>query len=272
MFHYRLAPSNNWSRMLIAVFLAITLHMALMNFKFSPSQVVTPSVSLPQSVSIFLQQNSIVETSGQPINNKQNIAPIKKEQPAAEKEPVIPVIETPPAIIEKSDSPEQPEALLENTVHEPVEIADEQSETAIDEINHPYNGVETLAEELRAEPEKGAKVQEVTSQAEFQDVQQEVGVELPGTLQMAYPRYQDNAPPTYPALARKRGQEGAVILEVLVNRTGKVDELEIDTSSNFTLLDRAAVSAVRKWSFEPGMRGEEKIPMWVKVPVTFKLK
>ena len=88
---------------------------------------------------------------------------------------------------------------------------------------------------------------------------------------MAYPRYQLNAPPTYPGLARKRGQEGTVFLKVLVNKEGRVDELEIETSSGFTLLDRAAVSAVRKWSFEPGRRGEERVPMWVRVPVIFKL-
>jgi protein TonB len=89
---------------------------------------------------------------------------------------------------------------------------------------------------------------------------------------MAYPRYQLNTPPVYPGLARKRGQEGTVVLQVLVSRAGRVDDLKIDDSSNFTLLDRAAVSAVRKWKFEPGKQGKEKIPMWVRVPVTFKLK
>ncbi|MBE9520121.1 MAG: energy transducer TonB, partial [Proteobacteria bacterium] len=89
---------------------------------------------------------------------------------------------------------------------------------------------------------------------------------------MAYPRYQLNTPPTYPGLARKRGQEGTVVLQVLVNREGRVDDLKIDTSSNSTLLDRAALAAVKKWLFEPGIRDEERVGMWVKVPVTFKLK
>ena len=181
-------------------------------------------------------------------------------------------MESPPAIIEKQDSSIQPEALLNKTVYEQPETAEKKSETVIDEIDSPYYETEIKAEDLKGEPEKGVKLQEVTSRTDSQALQQEEGVNLPGTLQMAYPRYQENAPPNYPALARKRGQEGAVILQVLVNRNGRVDELEIDTSSNFTLLDRAAVSAVRKWSFEPGMRGEERIPMWVKVPVTFKLK
>jgi protein TonB len=81
-----------------------------------------------------------------------------------------------------------------------------------------------------------------------------------------------NAPPTYPGLARKRGHEGTVILQVLVNKAGRVDDLKIEISSNFALLDRAALAAVRKWRFEPGRQGEERISMWVRVPVTFKLK
>ena len=80
MFHYRLAPSNNRSRMLIAVLLAIVLHMGLMNFEFTPKPVLVPSVTLPHSVSIFLQQNSFVQIPEQPVNKTQDINPIKKEE------------------------------------------------------------------------------------------------------------------------------------------------------------------------------------------------
>jgi protein TonB len=51
-----------------------------------------------------------------------------------------------------------------------------------------------------------------------------------------------------------------------------VEDLQIENSSGFGQLDRAALSAVRKWNFEPGRQGEERIAMWVRVPVTFKLK
>jgi len=127
-------------------------------------------------------------------------------------------------------------------------------------------------EELNTEANKAAKVKNIDIQAEPQAAQEEVGTIMPGTVQLAYPRYQLNTPPAYPGLARKRGQEGTVILQVLVNSKGNVDMLEIDVSSKFSLLDRAALTAVRKWSFEPGKRDEQKVPMWVRVPVTFKLK
>ena len=62
-----------------------------------------------------------------------------------------------------------------------------------------------------------------------------------------------------------------MVLRVLVNRQGRVDDLLIDVSSSHAMLDRAAVNSVRKWLFEPGRRGNDKMDMWVKVPVTFKL-
>jgi protein TonB len=93
-----------------------------------------------------------------------------------------------------------------------------------------------------------------------------------GTLQTAYPRYQLNSPPPYPRLARKRGQEGTVILQVRVNESGRVDDLKLEQSSNYNMLDRAALTAVRTWIFEPGRKGEKSLAMWVRVPVTFQLK
>jgi hypothetical protein len=32
------------------------------------------------------------------------------------------------------------------------------------------------------------------------------------------------------------------------------------------------VASVKAWLFEPGMRGDEKVEMWVKIPIRFQLK
>jgi periplasmic protein TonB len=37
-------------------------------------------------------------------------------------------------------------------------------------------------------------------------------------------------------------------------------------------LDRSALSAVRRWRFEPARRGAQPIETWVQVPVRFELK
>ena len=88
----------------------------------------------------------------------------------------------------------------------------------------------------------------------------------------AVPLYLKNPPPQYPAAARRRGYEGTVRVEVLVDREGKVRDLRLVESSGHPMLDRAAIGTVKGWRFEPARRGEEKVEMWVTVPVTFRLK
>ena len=88
----------------------------------------------------------------------------------------------------------------------------------------------------------------------------------------ARPIYRLNPPPTYPRIARIRGHQGDVMLDVLVNKNGTVGDLKVIKSSGYPLLDRAAKSSVKNWLFEPGMVGTEKTKMWVRVPIRFELK
>ena len=94
----------------------------------------------------------------------------------------------------------------------------------------------------------------------------------PIRVREASPLYRENPVPEYPLIARKRGYQGTVVLEVLVNREGRVKELTLSASSGYSVLDQAALASVRTWLFEPGMRGGEKVDMWVKVPVRFRLE
>lgn len=88
----------------------------------------------------------------------------------------------------------------------------------------------------------------------------------------AIPRYKENAPPAYPRIARRRGYEGIVLLSVKVLGNGEVDEVTIKKSSGRSILDRAALKAVRKWKFEPASRWGVPFTMWVDVPVHFILQ
>ncbi len=91
-------------------------------------------------------------------------------------------------------------------------------------------------------------------------------------LEEAVPRYQENPPPAYPRLARRRGCEGTVVLEVLVTREGRVGEVGVTESSGYDILDKAAMDAVGEWRFEPGRRGDRAVDMRVRIPVTFRLQ
>jgi protein TonB len=91
-------------------------------------------------------------------------------------------------------------------------------------------------------------------------------------LREARPMYRTNPSPRYPRLARKRGYEGTVVLKVLVDSNGRVKDLHVFKSGGYAILDKAAVTSVKDWLFEPGMRGDEKVEMWVKIPIRFQLK
>jgi protein TonB len=88
----------------------------------------------------------------------------------------------------------------------------------------------------------------------------------------AIPLYRANPEPAYPRLAKKRGYQGTVLLSVLVNKEGTVDDLWLFESSGYKILDNAAIDAVKGWTFEPGRRGSEPVEMWVEVPVRFEIR
>lgn len=91
-------------------------------------------------------------------------------------------------------------------------------------------------------------------------------------MREATPLYRRNPVPEYPLIGRKRGYQGTVTLEVLVNREGRVEDLRLSASSGYSVLDQAALTSVKMWLFDPGTRGGEKVDMWVKVPVRFQLE
>jgi len=91
-------------------------------------------------------------------------------------------------------------------------------------------------------------------------------------IQKVRPFYRKHPPPKYPRIARVRGYQGNVVLEVLVDRNGNVGDLRVLSSSGYPILDKAAEAAVKNWSFEPGLIGKNKVEMWVRIPIRFELK
>jgi protein TonB len=83
--------------------------------------------------------------------------------------------------------------------------------------------------------------------------------------------YLHNPKPVYPMAARRRGDEGSVLLRVRVGVDGNPLSVEIGQSSGSRLLDEAARDAVLRWRFVPARRGSETIESWVGVPITFRL-
>jgi protein TonB len=84
-------------------------------------------------------------------------------------------------------------------------------------------------------------------------------------------RYLDNPKPGYPLIARRRGLEGTVRLDVRVSAEGIPISVRVRESGGHESLDEAALTAVWHWRFVPARRGGEPVEASVVVPVRFRL-
>jgi protein TonB len=80
-----------------------------------------------------------------------------------------------------------------------------------------------------------------------------------------------NPAPAYPYAAIRQGQQGLVVLEVLVDKGGRPASVEIHQSSGFTLLDQSALWTVRRWKFDPAHVGLIPTNARIRVPIRFML-
>jgi periplasmic protein TonB len=76
----------------------------------------------------------------------------------------------------------------------------------------------------------------------------------------------------YPPAALSARREGSVGLRVLVDRDGRVVEVDVERSSGYAPFDEAACSAVRAALFKPyTVNGEPRVVL-VRIPIDFTLK
>jgi protein TonB len=78
--------------------------------------------------------------------------------------------------------------------------------------------------------------------------------------------------PIYPARSRKAGEQGNVMVRVLVDVTGRPAQVSLQTSSGHPELDQSALSAVRAAQFRPYAEGGLTQAVWVLVPINFVLR
>jgi periplasmic protein TonB len=83
--------------------------------------------------------------------------------------------------------------------------------------------------------------------------------------------YLHNPAPAYPRASRLAGQQGQVVVKVLVSAEGSAVSVSLQRSSGFARLDEAALAAVRQWRFVPATRGADAFEEWVLVPIAFRL-
>lgn len=79
--------------------------------------------------------------------------------------------------------------------------------------------------------------------------------------------------PEYPPVSRRLGEQGSVILQVLVDVDGRVLDAKLLQSSGFERLDQAALQGVKTdYRFVPGAVDGTPQQMWYTFKFTWKLK
>lgn len=98
----------------------------------------------------------------------------------------------------------------------------------------------------------------------------------PGPPQLELPSsdadYLQNPTPAYPAHSRRLGEQGKVIVRVLIGANGLAQKAEIRKSSGFDRLDQSALATVQRWRYVPGKRAGVVEAMWFSIPVNFVLE
>jgi protein TonB len=81
-----------------------------------------------------------------------------------------------------------------------------------------------------------------------------------------------NQKPIYPNMSKRLGEQGTVVLRVLVKADGSAGEVEVKSSSSYPRLDQAAIDAVKTWRFNPAKIDGKATDEWYQVPIPFKLQ
>ena len=100
--------------------------------------------------------------------------------------------------------------------------------------------------------------------------QMEMGpVTLSSELSVSCPKL---TAPTYPAISRRMGEEGKLVLRVELDESGHIDEAQVIDSSGYARLDNAALEAVKNWQCRPSMRNGQPVRAIALQPFNFVLQ
>lgn len=83
------------------------------------------------------------------------------------------------------------------------------------------------------------------------------------------PRAIFQAAPVFPNELRGKKLEGVVTVLFVVDQTGKVAQPRVEKSSH-PAFEKPALDAVKQWKFEPAIKGGQRVPCKMRVPIRFQ--
>ncbi len=76
----------------------------------------------------------------------------------------------------------------------------------------------------------------------------------------------------YPPMLRDAGIGGTVTLWVFIDESGTVRNTRVTNSSGYDQLDEAARAAMSEARFTPALNRDQRVPVWIQLPVTFQTR
>lgn len=177
-----------------------------------------------------------------------------RDAPVVAPLPPSPPAETAPR--PESQPPEVPRAEAVPLPPDPDSLGVKPSESEI-------RPMEEVRKEEREKPEE--RPPQAESAAVPQVAPKQARIDAP-------PRPKKAIRPHYPDGARQRGEQGDVVLEIVVGGDGAVGDVKVVASSGFGELDAAALKAVRAARFTPAKSGGEAVASTARLTLTFRLR
>ncbi len=279
------SPVSHLSRsakFIVFIILSFALHLLFFLVDFTSR----PQLQTSQSVGVGLVQRSLSQfrpLAQRPV--KVDLSPVLSPPEASQQS------KKDPAIIKQQEAVAKP-ATLRNTqkakvikldppqLHKPESSVDVvQSVAIVEELvtSPPVTQAKNPGIEAMPQPQDLGEGQEEKGETVAQTAMNAAAEINPATatrlgFQDALPRYDLNPHPLYPEISRRRGQQGTVQLEVAVQADGVVDTVSVSQSSGYKSLDRAALTAVRRWRFRPATSAGLAVASRVVVPIDFILR
>ncbi|UCG74650.1 MAG: energy transducer TonB [Gemmatimonadota bacterium] len=76
----------------------------------------------------------------------------------------------------------------------------------------------------------------------------------------------------YPSQLREAGIEGTVVLWIYIDENGVVLKTQVQKTSGYEAMDKAAMGTADKMKFSPAMNRDKKTPVWVAQAITFEVR
>lgn len=234
---------------------SVVLHVLILALFFATS--LTKNVIQPQIISVTLHQEMETSYQGPSSVSATDI----REQKIDE----IDVRRIPDRLPEKADD------------GRPITAQESSSviiqKTSASEVRHEKNESGRAAGAYAADADHSLPLSFPPGPAKAEGMQkngtQQVGDTLIG--QRGAPYFIHQEVPVYPALARRLGMEGRVLLKLLIDANGKLLKVEVIESAGYGFTE-ASIEAVKKSTYAPGVQDGVRVATRALLPVRFRLQ